>query len=783
MADNFFGFDTDFPSENEVLGRHGLEDEILTDAEEEYDALNDETFGQAANDDWEEAHEKLSELIKNNNVDVKSYFNDSLLENDDSQVEIVSKSISQLGLEDDLDDPAIMTISRNCHPSSRLGPVFGPSPPPPAILETELCGSPKTHSIWSTTPKDSGISFLQSFSRNSSSSLAQQELHTSVTSASDNVFLTPNKTWRAEELERDLLSASSKEQSSNTSINIWPQTPSQINMSSNQNTSNKYTPKFPVSAIQYHNKINRVYTREEVERQMHADPRIGFQSKAGNLQSPLPRMTSPMMHPNMMPPVHPGNNLNTTRQSSPVVPLLLRGAVMRGPMEHPFVPFSSNLHPRNMLNHQMPRSDYMMHNHSGGGGMNPFMGLPRQINPLMPNYKPAGLYDKQHDIEIHRNGTHMVEDEYAGLMTQKEKDWLCRIQLLLLKSENPYVEDYYYTTQLARKFKKKYSENAKKGGGDAPELILPETPKPENKTYVPTQFEGSLGKLQAVSVNFPRKVLDIKVARPLEDDEGRIVTNQSLMKFRRLLLDIEKLYSSFLDIEDEEKRILAKPETGEAFHRNKIAALTLKIFNGLCSENSDDNFQNIMTIRKGRNLIVRVFPLFSQDQQLQCLTCLCRFLSLILKKDQNDLILVKNFEILTNLIQKCSIIDLVCLGEALENGTSSEFPKDKNNVVAAFKNKFGSSVICSMIKRAEELYSGCELLETDILTRWSNIILYFVEIICNLENASLASPLMPCFNLLKHFQRFAVDKEKYEILKEKLSLLETDSKSEVQKIV
>lgn len=126
------------------------------------------------------------------------------------------------------------------------------------------------------------------------------------------------------------------------------------------------------------------------------------------------------------------------------------------------------------------------------------------------------------------------------------------------------------------------------------------------------QFEGSLGKLQAVSVNFPRKVLDITVARPLEDDEGRIVTNQSLMKYRRLLLDIEKLYTYFLEIEDEEKRILAKPDTGEAPHRKNIASLTLKIFKGLCSENSfDDNFQNIMTIRKGRNLLIRVLPLFN----------------------------------------------------------------------------------------------------------------------------------------------------------------------------
>lgn len=84
------------------------------------------------------------------------------------------------------------------------------------------------------------------------------------------------------------------------------------------------------------------------------------------------------------------------------------------------------------------------------------------------------------------------------------------------------------------------------------------------------------------------------------------------MKYRRLLLDIEKLYTYFLEIEDEEKRILAKPDTGEAPHRKNIDSLTLKIFKGLCSENpSDDNFQNIMTIRKGRNLLARVLPLFN----------------------------------------------------------------------------------------------------------------------------------------------------------------------------
>jgi len=36
-------------------------------------------------------------------------------------------------------------------------------------------------------------------------------------------------------------------------------------------------------------------------------------------------------------------------------------------------------------------------------------------------------------------------DEYAGLMTQREKDWVVKIQLLQLHTDNPYIDDYYYT--------------------------------------------------------------------------------------------------------------------------------------------------------------------------------------------------------------------------------------------------------------------------------------------------------------------------------------------------
>ncbi|XP_030369452.1 protein PAT1 homolog 1 [Scaptodrosophila lebanonensis] len=56
MDDSFFGFDTTIPDDDGGGGR------IAEPPEEEYDALNDETFGSAINGDWEEAHETLVRL-------------------------------------------------------------------------------------------------------------------------------------------------------------------------------------------------------------------------------------------------------------------------------------------------------------------------------------------------------------------------------------------------------------------------------------------------------------------------------------------------------------------------------------------------------------------------------------------------------------------------------------------------------------------------------------------------------------------------------------------------
>src|SRR4051812_39408341 len=45
------------------------------------------------------------------------------------------------------------------------------------------------------------------------------------------------------------------------------------------------------------------------------------------------------------------------------------------------------------------------------------------------------------------DGGYEEEDRYSGLMLQREKDWVVKIQLLQLHTDNPYADDYYYTVR------------------------------------------------------------------------------------------------------------------------------------------------------------------------------------------------------------------------------------------------------------------------------------------------------------------------------------------------
>lgn len=43
-------------------------------------------------------------------------------------------------------------------------------------------------------------------------------------------------------------------------------------------------------------------------------------------------------------------------------------------------------------------------------------------------------------------------DEYAGMMTEREKYWLAGVQLLQINSMDPHKDDYYFTVGVIIRF-------------------------------------------------------------------------------------------------------------------------------------------------------------------------------------------------------------------------------------------------------------------------------------------------------------------------------------------
>ena len=65
----------------------------------------------------------------------------------------------------------------------------------------------------------------------------------------------------------------------------------------------------------------------------------------------------------------------------------------------------------------------------------------RRANAFILHLTRSGEHE-DHEDEDERGES---RDPYDGLMSKKEKDWIIKIQLMQLQSENPFLDDYYYT--------------------------------------------------------------------------------------------------------------------------------------------------------------------------------------------------------------------------------------------------------------------------------------------------------------------------------------------------
>lgn len=189
-------------------------------------------------------------------------------------------------------------------------------------------------------------------------------------------------------------------------------------------------------------------------------------------------------------------------------------------------------------------------------------------------------------------------DEYAGLMSTKEKQWLMSIQINQLISDNPYVEDYYFTVLRLRCLGKLHPD---RDGKDGPKLIMPERAKIESRTYAPTQFANSLGKLQVVTYTAPRRIIDVDITQSSQDSgQDPQMAVKDMRKFKQILLDIEKMYIWLLSLEDAEMRIDSLPKDAEPGPHHQAAADYQHKLQTFLS--SGDRLLQVMLVRKGKVL-------------------------------------------------------------------------------------------------------------------------------------------------------------------------------------
>ena len=662
--------------------------------EDNYDAFNDETFGEIDTTDWESEHEKLMSITgrktsdpndnqTNDNLNKRNYHkNTSFYETrteDDMNYgfeDIISKSISDLGLEDeDFEDPAVMTYARsaktinaNSIRPDQIRRLSRSSPPPPAFISyEEYCSSPKTSSIWSTTQMDSTLpQTVNSISSVNMRTLEDIE-NDMINQNSDRLshLSTIKRPINLEELEANLFSDSTNRHIPNNEQRVpemgWSPfgTHSVDNYTPNGKINSEVVPNLEtieknMRSEAVSNNSEQIRTGDNINLkavQMMAsevinEPPIDPLLKAQTLSEIERQLISDQSSPQRVvqnvtnPPQHITGH--PVLAASPIHPHAMNMQSMNRPIPHNFAMRFANVAQNrfNNLHNRQPVRQLIP-------GMVPAIGRTMFSPALIPNSQrifPYGIQPRPvihpllHPLHLQQQQQHIHQqylqqrqqflhnsrqshryydddrndDEYAGLMTQREKEWLIRIQQMQTELKDPYVDDYYYVTYISRKIAAKAATD--KENKTTPSLVLPVRPKPvpepETPKYIPVQFEGSLGKIQVSNVNCPRKLLDCKLNKtnvgPNETTgDTKPITKSEVQKFRKLLLEIEKLYVVLINIDDEDKRIGALPEEARLPHLETRRQLCDKLFTGITNETKDKINLEVAQIKKGLALIFR----------------------------------------------------------------------------------------------------------------------------------------------------------------------------------
>ncbi|CAD5212179.1 unnamed protein product [Bursaphelenchus okinawaensis] len=251
----------------------------------------------------------------------------------------------------------------------------------------------------------------------------------------------------------------------------------------------------------------------------------------------------------------------------------------------------------------------------------PFMNAPmppqQQHHPAYHPYSQNRPYKEYRERKPNLPSTKTISDfafdPYAGLMSKKEREWLIKIQLIqCMGTGDPWDDDYYYALwkdqNVLAKAREEWAVDIK------PKYYTFHDTYPSDK-YVPPVFNGSLGRPTHVSTAFPRQIIDLHNENGDEDDSqiGK-VNNQK--KLRTVLLRIENASLALLECRDVNyKQHKTEPTDVDMLDvRSKVSAIVQSIV-------TPDKLPTIMLIQKGRLLVAQLLAECNErlDSQSKCL--------------------------------------------------------------------------------------------------------------------------------------------------------------------
>lgn len=460
--------------------------------------MNDETFGDPHEGDWEGLHENLVKLSKK---EVGGIENGSVRSEDDDDLDFSRFNFDDLDIPEDNDikvqlDPTVWaapSMSHHQQRESRGVPTIGSN-----------SGFNPDMFIRQHFPQPQNLLTHQQMEAKMFSSRPDQMYQQKLSSSNDNSFnilatlmrqAAPSqpsvKMCTVEELERNMLSQRQQQTTAN-------QPQQQASVSKPTPTSPK---KIPQPQVQPNQRPLGPPPGMQSPRQHpmyppHQGPmHPAMMNQGNNSRFPIPpqMMPRPPM-PNMLP---GGNmpmmgNMNNFNQMGPQFgpmrgpppppghPMAMQ---MRGPPPPPGHPMAQfyNQNPNQMQkefnmklmeeiqqNHPMLQQLNRMHQHFHHQN-----GVPNHHQPQGHPYNNSQINhnnNRQMQHHLGNNNNHNKnqsngqfnkqepQDPYANLMSNRDKQWLISIQLLQLNTETPYFDDYYFTV---------YKEKKAKGGNRA----------------------------------------------------------------------------------------------------------------------------------------------------------------------------------------------------------------------------------------------------------------------------------------------------------------------------